>query len=64
MELIFLFIQKDNVKFIVETLNLDSASPSIISKSMLIIQQDLDWKHILESKITQVGLKYSLPKAK
>lgn len=31
---------------------------------MLIIQQDLDWKHVLESKIIQVGLKYSLPKAK
>ncbi|RNA43274.1 hypothetical protein BpHYR1_038795 [Brachionus plicatilis] len=55
---------RENVKFIIETTNLDNASPSIISKSMLIIQQDLDWKHVLETKVVQIGLKYSIPKAK
>ncbi|CAF0731757.1 unnamed protein product, partial [Brachionus calyciflorus] len=54
----------ETVKFIIETPNLSNVSPSIISKTMLIIQQDLDWKYVLESKISQVGLKYSVPKSK
>jgi hypothetical protein len=54
----------NTVKFIIETPNLDNINPSIINRILLIVQQDLDFKHVLETKINEISVKYNIPQSK
>ena len=56
--------KKDTIKFIFETSNLDNINPSIINKVLLIVQQDLNWRGILDSRLYTICLQYSVPQAK
>jgi hypothetical protein len=54
----------ETVKFIIETPNLDNINPSIINRTLLIVQQDLDFKHVLETKISEICVRYNVPQSK
>ena len=54
----------DTIKFIFESSDLNNINPSIINKCLLVVQQDLDWHAILESRLYSVCLGYSVPQAK
>ena len=54
----------DTVKFIFETSNLNHINPSIINKCFLVVQPDLHWRGILESRLYTICLGYSVPQAK
>ena len=54
----------DTIKFIFETSNLNNINPSIINKCLLVVQEDLSWRAILDSRLYSVCLGYSVPQAK
>ena len=54
----------ETIKFIIETPNLDNLAPSVINRTLLIFQQDLDFKHVLETKLNEICLKYNVPQSK
>lgn len=54
----------ETVKFIFETPTLNNICPAIISKALLVVQKDLDWKSVLETKVNEIALKYTVPQKK
>ncbi len=58
------FCWPDNAKFIVETSDLAEINPSLVGKAILVVQQRIEWKHVLETKIDEICFKYSVPQSK
>ncbi len=54
----------DSVKFIFETTNISNVSPAILNETLLISQNNIHWRYILESKISLLSLKFMLPQAR
>lgn len=54
----------DTIKFIIETPTLRNLSPSLVNRALLIVQQDLDYKHVLETKLAEICFNYNVPQSK
>ncbi len=54
----------DTVKFVFETSSLSNISPAIVSKTLLVVQRGLEWRSVLETKLNEVCMKYSVPQKK
>jgi hypothetical protein len=54
----------DTVKFIIETPSMDGLNPAVVNRTLLIVQQDLDFKHVLETKINEISVRYNVPQSK
>ena len=39
-------------------------NPAVISKAMLIYQQDLEWSAVMDTKISKLCFKFSIPQSK
>jgi len=54
----------DTIKFVFEASSLSNVSPAIVTKALLVVQRGLEWRSVLETKVNEVCVKYSVPQKK